>query len=175
MVVVCKGANATLKSPSVGDSYLWSTGETIDTKVIAVQAKQTITLEVTSNSTPNIIPNGSFDLEQDDFLSDFSKFTDLSTEGVYVIGKDASKYHNLFDGTEHTGNLGNFMIINAKKGKIWEKTVAIEPNRKYNFACWAKSIYSNNPGKIALYINDILVGDQLQLSSDINVWSQLLN
>ena len=85
-----------------------------------------------TNYSNNLIDNGDFELGNIGFITEYTYCNSSDCLGPlgnngYAIGKNATYYHSLFKGTDHSSGTGNFMIINGADPQltVWKKKKTI--------------------------------------------------
>ncbi|WZL89632.1 LamG-like jellyroll fold domain-containing protein [Salinimicrobium sp. 3283s] len=158
-------------------TYKWeSRGELLGTnRTQNVQIASTYTLTVTNefgcessasiNVSEELLVNGNFENGVNGFYTEYRNKTnsgDLYPEGDFAVDRDASDYHNDFDGRDHTSGNGKFMIINGAPGSgkvIWRQTIEnIQPNTDYYFSAWGTNVNPKTPARLQFRVNGVPTG-----------------
>jgi len=91
----------------------------------------------------NLIYNGSFELDNTGFTTQYTYTTDLTPSGTVVVGVDPRDHHPLAASyTDHTSGVGRMLIANGSvdgDAAVWEQTVSVQPNTQYAFFYWLSS------------------------------------
>jgi hypothetical protein len=92
------------------------------------------------NALGDLIYNGSFELGNVGFTTQYTYGYDLCVSGTIVVGNDPHNYcPRAASYGDHTTSAGRMLIVNgAPVGNvtIWEQTVSVTPNTEYLFFYW---------------------------------------
>ncbi|MCJ7716731.1 MAG: PEP-CTERM sorting domain-containing protein [Anaerolineales bacterium] len=149
-----------------------------------------------ANAVP--IPNGNFELGNQDFSSDYNYYSQpiapanhygipsLYDEGTYGVGTDPGLYHASWSSFgDHTTGTGNMMIVNGAtngaSAQVWGSPVSpviipVTAGTTYYFSAWLASVYPalNNPpiapATLAFSINGSQIGTDFTLSANVGTW-----
>ena len=111
----------------------------------------------------NLVTNGSFELGNTGFSSDYTNDPpgDIYAQGVYVVGSNPSSVHNSWSsfGAEN----GNLMMIvngaNKASDRVWfQNGITVVPNTTYYFSTWATSSFKDSPATLDFSINGSPIG-----------------
>jgi gliding motility-associated-like protein len=147
----------------------------------ALDNTQTTTYTFTPETTviPSLITNGDFSMGNTGFTTDYNFLTttDGTTQGVYGITTNSNTWAN-FAATcnDHTGAGGNFMVADTNislggNARLWCQTVPVNAGENYIFEYFANAIVSNDPARLQVEINGVVVGTT-NLSSTTCTWNQ---
>lgn len=134
---------------------------------------------LTASAEPNgsnLIYNGDFQSGNTGFTSNYT-FSPGNTqaESVYdVLSNPHNANPNAASFGDHTSGTGLMMAVNgatASNRVIWSQTVAVTPNRSYNFSVWVSSWTSASPAQVTLWINGASPGP-FTAPSVPGVWQQ---
>lgn len=134
-----------------------------------------------------LIENGNFDAGNSGFTTEYylTPIGDKFTQTSYQVGNVPSTFSNaLVDISDHTGNNGNMLIIDASTDTllpIYTISIDVIAGNAYHFEAWAANIHHNfidgpdntvfESGHIGLYINNHFI-DSLLLPQDTS-WNEL--
>ncbi len=127
----------------------------------------TFTPDSSGATGPNLIVNGDFSAGNSGFNSDYQFLTDAGQSGVqkaYGIVTAANLWFQFFPPcTVRTATSGSMMVVdgsttNAGNDKVWEQTVAVQPNQTYTFSYWLQTVATPNPALIDVTINGTSIG-----------------
>lgn len=174
---LCTGQSILL-SPGPGYfNYSWSTGSTSSYIVVSQPGVYICNAKVLNPN--NLVVNGNFSSGNTGFTSNYIYGTGgsyglLSNEGQYAISTNASLTHTNFAAcTDHTGNNGNFMIVNGSSTantNVWCQTVSVNPATSYIFRAWFTSVHTSNPAILNFSINGSSIGPNANVSSATCYW-----
>ncbi len=123
----------------------------------------------------NQVVNGSFELGNLGFGSQYTYYSDLYPEGYYYIGRNPKNYHSNFRGQDHTTGSGKFMIVNGAGTpgiKTWCQTIPVLPNTNYSFSTWVASVHPSSPAKLQFSINGVQVGNIFTAPNTTYTWEE---
>ncbi len=186
---ICTGETTTLQgSGQIGYTYQWTSVPndlTISnpnslTPTVQPSGTTTYTLEGRSVSLNNSVVNGHFGNGNTGFTSSYTYNpgpNGLWNPGTYAITDDSHNNHDMFWCDEdHTTGSGYFMAVNGSQTAnvvVWTETINnIDPNTDYEFSTWISSIKELNPARLQFSINNVLLGNPFQASSDTCEWFQ---
>jgi hypothetical protein len=129
---------------------------------------------VTGGGTcPNLVNNGNFGAGFTGFTTEIRKNTwaDCSNGGSIDVVSNSNAWGFAACG-DKDGN-GKFLLVDFPAGdiwqKIWQQTVAVQPNTNYTFTFWAQSVFNENPAKLIAVINNQMF-TQLTLPTTTCQW-----
>jgi hypothetical protein len=111
-----------------------------------------------------MISNGSFEIGNTGFHTDYVYTTDLTASGTVVVGRDPREHHPLAASYgDHTSGSGRMLIANGSvdgNASVWEQTVPVETDTEYAFFYWlsAWTDAEIKQAQIRCLINEIRVG-----------------
>jgi len=130
------------------------------------------------NQAQNLVVNGDFSNGNTDFTTGYNYCNTSGclfpfSDDAYAVGTDASFYHHLFTGIDHTTGTGNFMIVNGGDTSriAWSQAVTVQQNTDYDFSAWVATVYASNEAPMEFFINDTSIGT-INAPSSINSWIQ---
>lgn len=125
-------------------------------------------------SDSNLIYNGDFELGDVGFTSDYDPAPNnwngifVDPEAKYKIENNPNQeYFEFEECRDHTGNSGNMMMVNGSDDSddaVWCQAVAVNPNQGYQLGAWYTSLNKKTPATIAIEINGIQLGNDIDLS-----------
>lgn len=181
---ICKGEVIQLNATG-GSNYQWTSippDPSISNPIIAnptIQPDTTTIYIVESREVgPNRLLNGSFQLGNTDFTSDYTyNPTSIWNEGTYAVVDDAGDVHpNFFCSSDHTTGSGLMMCVNGAgvpNVVVWSTTLSnLDPNTEYEFSTWVSSLSPLSPAVLQFRINGQLLGDPFNASIFPCQWKQ---
>lgn len=133
----------------------------------------------------NLITNGNFELGRKWFSTQYAFSKDVQAEGTYVVGTDPKQHHpGAHTFGDHTTGKGQMLIVNGGSfaaDSIWQTTVKVEPNARYEFAGWTTSWSMNPadgtasdpaPGRFQMYVDGQRIGAVHKVESKSGVWNR---
>ncbi|MCK4817896.1 hypothetical protein KA005_19145, partial [bacterium] len=185
---ICQGGLAQLGASGGGASYFWTSDPHDPSLLIpnqqnpVVSPQQNTVYVVQSNiATGNLILNGSFELGNTGFNSEYI-YNPISivAEGTYAVVSDAHTVHNsFFCNQDHTSGSGLFMAINGSgvaNVRVWYIDLPnIQPNTDYEFSTWITSLHATNPAVLQFSINGELMGEPFHAYSSTCDWYQFFH
>jgi len=148
--IVCSGSQLQLNAKTAL-SYQWSPSKGLSTTTIQnpiCTVDSTITYYLTTTDiSNNLVSNGNFEQGNTGFFTNYiycntgNCLFPLANDG-YSVGTDATFFHTLFVGHDHTTGKGNFMIINGADPSrtVWREIINVTPNTNYAFGCWISTM-----------------------------------
>lgn len=136
-------------------------------------------LSVSVASEDNLIINGDFNDGATGFTTEYDPASGgdvgpLSTQGQFDISTDPNDSHvNFASFGDHTSGDGNMLVVNASEEddmQVWCQEVVVSPFNDYSLDAWAANCHYLSPAILQFTINDIPVGDDLNLPSAMGVW-----
>lgn len=170
-------------------SYDWGPSEglsstSIRNPIAKPGLSQTYTVTAKIFIGKNLVVNGNFDKGNAHFTSKYSFLPnpDASSsnfsEGKYIIDNTPENRHPCFPNCVDipTGR-GKMMIVNGASTAnvvVWEQTIAVEPDKDYAFTAFAQNVScgGNFPAILQFSINDSLIGEPFEVSSELCKWNQ---
>lgn len=168
-------------------TYTWtpSTGlnnPNILSPTATVNSTTTYTLEVTSQSSTNLVTNGDFESGNTGFTTGYTVGTGgtwgpVSNAGTYLITTNANNAHSNYAAcNDHTPNPGaNMMVVNGAttpNTNVWCQTITVTPNTTYNFELWATATVSSTPPVLQVRFNGLLPTANLNVSATTCNWQK---
>lgn len=148
---------------------------------VFITKNTTFKLKVIGDPAGNPIINGDFSMGNSGFTSDYLFVpdipgiqTEMVPEGTYSIVSNPNFVHSGFAGcSDHSGG-GDMMVVNGAPSysKIWCQTVAVTPNTTYFFQAFAASVGSTSPAILQFSINNVLLGNQFNLTGNVCRWDE---
>ncbi len=182
---ICKGQQTQLSASGGGASYYWRAYPPDASLLIPQQqnpivAPQQNTMYVVQSNvaTGNYILNGSFELGNTGFSSDYvNNQISIVDEGTYAVVNDAHTVHpNFFCNHDHTSGHGKFMAVNGAgvpNVRVWYFDLPnIQPNTQYEFSTWITSLHETNPAVLQFSINGQLMAEPFHAYPSTCVWYQ---
>ena len=177
---ICLGDSKLLRTvPSL--DFCWSPVDYLNnpllpnpTTTAPVPIRYYFTAEI---SGQNLIQNGSFDLGNSGFTSNYTYSPGNGfSEGTYNVGSNVAAWHSgLAACNDHgtgTGN-GQMLMVNgsAEAGAIvWSQSVSVQPNTNYVFSAWLAALGQSNPAQLQFFINGLPMGNSLVASGSNCQW-----
>jgi hypothetical protein len=187
---ICQNNNTTL-TVSGGNTYNWTASPTdsslttpnLSSIVVSPTTTTTYTVSSTINSATNLIYNGDFSLGNNGFATDYDYYAlllsnPLGIQRAYGIVANSNSWFSAFSNcTDHTTSTGKMMVVdgstsNAGNDKVWSQLVPVVANQTYTFSYWIQTVASNNPARIEVLINGVLIGTTIAPSTTCG-WVQL--
>jgi len=166
---ICQGETVQLNGPPGFPNYSWSNGDNTQNTTVSTAGVYTCTV---SYPTGNLAVNPNFSSGNNGFTSMFNYMLPLTTDGNYWIGSNANLLHNQWLGT---GN-GPFLMVNAgwmhSGFRFWCQTHPVCPGQTYTIGFRAVSLATQGPPLLAVFVNNVFTGDDLQLPNQQGVWQQ---
>jgi hypothetical protein len=131
-----------------------------------------------SAAAANLIANGSFELGNTGFSSDYVfTSTDLTPADRYAIQDSPHNLHSLFsDYGDHTTGDGLMMVLNGSPtvgDRVWyQNGITVAANTNYFFSTYISSAHPSSPAVLNFSINGGMIGSTFNASSTTGVWQQ---
>jgi hypothetical protein len=149
------------------------------TKLILAAGAAIATLALAgSAAAANLIVNGSFELGNVGFSSDYIfTSTDLGPADRYAIQDSPRNLHGSFsDYGDHTTGDGLMMVLNGSPtvgDRVWyENGIVVAPNTDYFFSTWISSAFPTSPAVLNFSINGGMIGSTFTASTTTGLWQQ---
>ena len=180
---ICEGSTLQLKAASAL-IYQWSPATGLNNPNIqnpiltagAANSSTTYSLSI-SNYSNNLVVNGDFEQGNTGFFTNYINCTTSNClmplgDNGYSVGTNASFFHGLFAGVDHTSGSGNFMIINGARPTfvVWRQTIPVSPNTDYAFGTWVSTLINVNTASIRFSINGVQLGRIFAAPARPNQW-----
>jgi len=125
----------------------------------------------------NLVRNTDFENGLIDFRTTLVESFDLVPEGRFAIGTSPRDHHGSWaDFGDHTSGSGKMMIVNGATnydGFVWDQSIDVRAGNEYQFGSWAASAHPANPAKIQFFVDGVMIGQDLQLTSELGNWQYL--
>jgi RHS repeat-associated protein len=125
----------------------------------------------------NLVRNTDFENGLIDFRTTLVESVNLVPEGRFAIGTSPRNHHSLWaDFGDHTSGTGKMMIVNGATnydGFVWDQSIDVRAGNEYQFGLWAASAHPANPAKIQFFVDGAMIGQDLQLTSELGSWQYL--
>ncbi len=138
----------------------------------------TTTYTFTPDTNPNLVSNGDFSEGDTGFTTDymFLPTSNGASNGVYGIVSNSNIWYNALASCNDTEGTDNFMVIDASTSnggndRVWCQTIPVMPGEDFIFSYQSQSVSSNNPGRLEVEINGILIGTTANLPNRTCTWA----
>ena len=152
---------------------------TLQNPTLIADASRTYYL-LTTRYSNNLIMNSDFEQGNTGFFTTYTYCNSYNclfplADYGYAVGTDASFFHVLFTGHDHTSGTGNFMIINGARPSlvVWRQTIQINPNTNYAFGVWISTMIARSTAQIRFSINGSQLGNIYYAPAVTNQWDQV--
>ena len=170
--------------PLIAILYVWKTiysGNGSGSKVGDYTLAEMISYYLlTTRYSNNLIMNSDFEQGNTGFFTTYTYCNSYNclfplADYGYAVGTDASFFHVLFTGHDHTSGTGNFMIINGARPSlvVWRQTIQINPNTNYAFGVWISTMIARSTAQIRFSINGSQLGNIYYAPAVTNQWDQV--
>jgi hypothetical protein len=136
-----------------------------------------------SLNAQNLIKNGDFSSSSIETQYQIERIdkdgsTSLLQEGSVAVKANTKEVHDLFVPTTDRSGNGKMLIVNGATQEnlvVWSQTVNVAPNTTYQFALWAKSVFSRKGAVLEILINGENITNAVKLGNNTKDWTQVLS
>ncbi|HEY4338149.1 MAG TPA: PKD domain-containing protein, partial [Puia sp.] len=174
---ICIGRSVALKTTE-GPSFCWSPAVGLDDPNSAHPvATPLVTTQYTYTALipgVNLVVNGDFSGGNTGFTSAYGYSSSNVPAGNYGVGPNPTALlPNSTGCSEHTGNGGNMLLVNAAGQPgvvIWSETVTVQPNTNYAFSSWLANVSTLHTAGLRFSVNGHVLGLPLTANTGNCQW-----
>jgi len=184
---ICIGAQTQILAGGGNGLYVWSSEpsdpsfQLLNDSTAVVSPSLTTTYTLWGGGLSNLIYNGSFQLGNAGFFSNYTLVNQVTNpsgqQGIAGVSSSPNLFFNPFANcSDQDGNNAMLVADGATSpfpiSILWLQAVPVQPNTDYTFTYWATSVVSANPAQLQTQINGTLV-NSTTLSSSVCSWQQI--
>lgn len=172
---ICQGTSTIISASGSNNGYNWTASPPDSSLTEPTSANPTVTpiqtttytVTSTSSNSTNLIFNGSFNIGNVGFETDYVFYSPNNPTGIqrsYGIVSNANSWQTGFSAcTDHTSGTGNMMVVDGSivtggNDKVWCQTIAVAPGQNYTFSYWIQTLATPSPADIDVVISGTIVG-----------------
>lgn len=166
---ICANETLILNASNIYDNYTWQNNNTTNFLIVTGPGTYSCVTNLASNI--NLVSNGSFELGNTSFTTDYTYYpiADIfGPQASYGIINNPNTWFNPFNPcNDHTSGNGQMMVIdgsafNGGNDAIWCQNINVQSGANYNFTYWIQSVTNSNIlANIQVRIDGIIVDTQL--------------
>lgn len=108
----------------------------------------------------NLLCNGNFENGNTGFTTQYTLSTNINSSGSYFISNSSPLGY--ISTEDHTSGNGNMLLVNGSSNKnpkltLWEESIDVSKNTKYDFEGWISALSNNSPPVLSVIINDKVI------------------
>jgi gliding motility-associated-like protein len=184
---ICIGNSTQILASGGNGIYNWNSNpndpsiQFVNDSTAIVAPSTTTTYTLLGESVSNLIYNGSFQLGNSGFFSNYTLVNQITNpvgqQGIAGVSSSPNLFFTPFANcSDQDGNNAMLVADGATSAVpisiLWLQAVPVQPNTNYTFTFWATSVVAANPAQLQTQINGTLV-NSTTLSASVCNWQQI--